>query len=574
MKKILFTLLQFCLLTAFALPARAQTLTGGNVPNVVATADVNGDGIPDLVVTNFSKGQSDLPDGEVSVLLGNGDGTFQTAVSYGTGGFGAWGVALADLRGNGKLDIVVANECSTASVCYPVCIPPGVFPTCSWSTTMGSGLGSIGVLLGNGDGTFQNVVNYATGAAGSYALAIGSLRGNSTLDVVTASSCQSSGGPACSASTGGAISVLLGNGDGTLQSAVTYPSGGYFPFSVALGNFGTGNLSVAVANHCATAGCSNGNVSVLLGNGNGTLQTAVSYASGGVGTRFIVAGNFGNGNVDLAVSNDCAADSTCPITSPSSSSGTASYSILLGNGNGTFGAASVHDLNLTGYSVMSLQTAATRTGSEPLDLIFGLSTTSAQLLSAANQGGVAVLLGNGNGTFGSATNFQTNSPAMSVAVGDLNGNGSQDVVFLNQWISNPDPGLGVGSANVLFGNGSGTFSLASLSFIPDPLVFGTVTSGTEIETLIVRNVSSANVTFSGTPTIAGTGSAQFSVLPYVSGSQSTCLQSGLSLTPTGTCTFTVQFTSTGTGVTYSNRLGIAYNGVAASPQVVNMTAKD
>ncbi len=102
------------------------------MPGSVAVADVNGDGIPDLLVGNYC--QADLCGngslgGTVGVLLGNGDGTFQTALSYGSGGQFAYSVAVADVNGDGKPDLIVANYCDGSSFC---------------------GNGSVGVLLGNG----------------------------------------------------------------------------------------------------------------------------------------------------------------------------------------------------------------------------------------------------------------------------------------------------------------------------------------------------------------------------------------------------------------------------------------
>jgi hypothetical protein len=101
---------------------------------------VNGDGKPDIVVANWcaSSCTNSGGTGSVGVLLGNGNGTFQTVVTYGSGGFDALSTAVADVNGDGKPDIVVSN--------------------CSISGSACSGTGVIGVLLGNGDGTFQTAV--------------------------------------------------------------------------------------------------------------------------------------------------------------------------------------------------------------------------------------------------------------------------------------------------------------------------------------------------------------------------------------------------------------------------------
>jgi hypothetical protein len=114
--------------------------SGGEDAESLAAVDVNGDGKLDLLVANGCSDSGCTNHGSVGVLLGNGDGTFQPAVTYDSGGYSASAIAVVDVNGDGKPDLIVANECNASSSC----------------TT-----GSVGVLLGNGDGTFQPALNYA-----------------------------------------------------------------------------------------------------------------------------------------------------------------------------------------------------------------------------------------------------------------------------------------------------------------------------------------------------------------------------------------------------------------------------
>src|ERR1019366_4709092 len=136
----------------------------------VAVADVNGDGKPDVVVGNCG-------DSTVGVLLGNGDGTFQPAVTYFTYFSGCWNptaVAVADLNGDGKPDLV-----------------------------MGCGsIAAVGVMLGNGDGTFQPAVTYDSGGRDPWSVAVADVNGDGNPDLLVANYAS------------GTVGVLLGNGDG------------------------------------------------------------------------------------------------------------------------------------------------------------------------------------------------------------------------------------------------------------------------------------------------------------------------------------------------------------------------
>ncbi|HUE51960.1 MAG TPA: FG-GAP-like repeat-containing protein [Terriglobales bacterium] len=241
--------------------------TGGFGPSAPAVADLNGDGKRDLVVANCGEGCT-FGMGTVGVLLGNGDATFQTAVTYGTGGVGADSVKVADVNSDGKPDLLVANLDSS----------------------------TVGVLLGSGDGTFQTAVTYGSGGYFAESIAVADVNGDGKLDVLVANSC---GDTACSLP--GTVGVMLGNGDGTFQAAVPYSSGGQQPRGIAVADVnrdGRRDLVVTTFNN---------NVLVLLGNGNGTFQAPVAYGTGGSGVAgsLAIADVNGDGRPDVMVVNEC-----------------------------------------------------------------------------------------------------------------------------------------------------------------------------------------------------------------------------------------------------------------------------
>jgi len=128
-------------------------------PSSIAVGDFNTDGKLDLVVANeLSMGPNNYTNGSVSVLLGNGDGTFRSAVNYGAG-VSPDSVAVGDVNGDGKLDLVVANQ----------------------------GSANVSMLLGNGDGTFQAAVNYSTGEY-PFSVALGDLNGDGQPDLAVGNS--------------------------------------------------------------------------------------------------------------------------------------------------------------------------------------------------------------------------------------------------------------------------------------------------------------------------------------------------------------------------------------------------
>jgi uncharacterized protein (DUF2141 family) len=276
--------------------------SGGYYSDSVAVADVNGDGKPDLLVASWCI-SSACNNGAVSVLLGNGDGTFQTAVPYATDAYEAESVAVADVNGDGKPDLLVANYCDIS--------------TCT--------NGTVSVLLGNGDGTFQTAVPYVSGGYYAVSVAVADVNGDGKPDLLVENYRVSEfQGP-------GMVGVLLGNGDGTFQTAVTYGSGAYYGYAVAVADVnGDGKPDLVAANECNPSNCYFGTVGILLGNGDGTFQAAVTYSSEGYLTDSVaVADVNGDGKLDLVVANQCTLPNDCLTQN-------GTVSVLLGNGDGTF----------------------------------------------------------------------------------------------------------------------------------------------------------------------------------------------------------------------------------------------
>jgi hypothetical protein len=206
----------------------------------MAVGDFNGDGKPDIAVANENSNT-------VSVLLGNSDGTFQSAHSL-VVGTDPESLAVGDFNGDGKPDIAVANASSN----------------------------TVSVLLGNGDGTFQSAQSLNVGNR-PVGLTAADFNGDRKPDLVLTNALDNT------------VSVLLGNGDGTFR-ITQYPTGGIYPSSVVVGDFnGDGKADLA------------DNGGVLLGNGNGTFQSASgTYFGFGDAESLAIADFNGDGKPDVA----------------------------------------------------------------------------------------------------------------------------------------------------------------------------------------------------------------------------------------------------------------------------------
>jgi hypothetical protein len=237
---------------------------GGSTPVWVAVGDFNHDGSLDLAVTVTTTGT-------VAILLGNGDGTFQPQVSYDVQA-SPQGMRVADVNGDGNLDLVVANEC-------------GPDPGCR--------NGTVSVSLGNGDGTFQALHAYWLGMF-PLDVEIVDLNGDGHPDLVTAAPCNQD--PTCTHR--GAVGVLMNNGDGTFRKAKFYAATGYDTVRVASGDFNGDGIPDVVALNYQTA-----QVTLFLGNGDGTLPSGIDYKVGQNPISPGVADFNRDGRLDLAV--DC-----------------------------------------------------------------------------------------------------------------------------------------------------------------------------------------------------------------------------------------------------------------------------
>jgi hypothetical protein len=298
----------------------------GMRPESVATADFNHDGKLDLAVVDY--------DNQVSILLGNGDGTFQPPRKYAVGqGSDLIDIGVGDFNEDGNIDIVATvsrwgNNGGTIAL-----LPgngDGTFKRATYINAGNSplsvavadlngdhhldlwvgGNGSSSVLLGRGDGTFGSPTIYDVFTA-SYGVAITDFNGDGKPDAAVTSLVEN------------LVYVFLGNGDGTFQPAIQVNVGADYPYSVVAADFNhDGKMDLAVSDSA-----SNG-VSVLLGNGDGTFQSPYLTYGGISPARLKAAKIYPGSKLDIVVAD----------YGDSSGQG-AGVVLLRGNGDGTFGLA-------------------------------------------------------------------------------------------------------------------------------------------------------------------------------------------------------------------------------------------
>jgi protocatechuate 3,4-dioxygenase beta subunit len=493
----------------------------GTNPASVSVGDFNADGIPDVVVLdNISSGNA------VNILLGRGDGTFQSAVTYTSGGTGATFVAVADFNLDGKADLAVANSSSN----------------------------SVAILVGNGDGTFGAPVLTTTGSVPK-AFAVGDFNLDGKTDLAVPNSAD------------GTLAILLGKGDGTFTTAFSYSLGGT-PIAAASGSINSdNNPDLAVLNSA------NNTVSILFGNGDGSFGTAVNYATGSNPSSLTLYGgdtpvvtNYNDNTVSVRPHNS---DGTLgsPLVFPTGAGPVANVSAEF-NGDGKFDLAIVNQIVNTVSILLgagppnAITATAGATQSAAVNTAFG-TALQAKVTDAAG-----VALPNTQVTFtapstGASGSFEGGSNTVNVQT-DMTGTATAPAF----------------TANGTTGSYSVTATVAGTSVTPATF---TLTNTATVPQLTITTTSLPSGTI-GTA-YSATVSASGGTAPYTWSLASGSLPGGLTLNGTngaisgmpsgsGTFTFTIQVKDSGspTAQTATQQYSIAISGSTSNPLTITTTS--
>jgi hypothetical protein len=433
----------------------ATLITSLNNPQIWIAGDLNGDGIPDAVITGTDPITAAA---EIGVMLADGTGKFMAPVVTRNSVLGR--MVLGDFTGDGKVDLAILSA--------PVTVYPGkgngTFGAAVSSTfNYGANCAAVAdfnkdtkmdittggaVLLGNGDGTFQAPLTVVNGTCD---VAVGDFNKDGIPDIVTGD-----------AEVGSQARVFLGDGTGKFTTSTAYPAGdgaGRFNgMGFAIDNFNADtNLDIAVAS------ATDNTITMLLGKADGTFTAGKTFVDSTTG---ILSGDFnGDHKTDIAVRTRMG------------------FSVILGKGNGTLtaqmaengqpgetihladfngdGKVDVIEFAFDGRNGGVLLGDGTGNFGKPIPLPsscltgagvvadFNRDKTPDVAFAAGTGGGVAVCLGNGDGTFKDAVIYDAGVQHGFVVFGDFNHDGKMDLAASD-----------VGGVSILLGNGDGTFQTA------------------------------------------------------------------------------------------------------------------
>lgn len=406
----------------------------GTTPYGNASADVTGDGVTDIIISNYASGT-------LSVWVGVGNGSFSSRIDYPIGsGSNIQDIEVADFDGNGKVDVAGPSRSTMLSL-FTFFQKNGVLipnhydvPTYGVGYYLASGdfnadgaldivqsnytaTGKISILLNNNNntGSFATKVDYNTTIPNVAGVAVADFNNDGKQDIVA---CDRNG------AAGTSVSVFTGVGDGTFNARSGYTTA-LDPWSVAAGDINNdGRIDIISGNYTAS------NISVLLGNGDGTFQ-AKTDVSTHANPRSVTIADFNN-------------DKKMDVMTCSNNTGKAG--VMLGNGSGGFAAMVEYAIGGTVYNC--------RVGDFNADGNLDIAGAN------TGTGNIGLILGTGSGTFGAATTFPTLGLPVDFTIGDFSGDGKLDI-YTTPWST------GSGVMSLLIGNGSGSFA-APVSYYMRP----------------------------------------------------------------------------------------------------------